>query len=85
METEKKMEPGAPIYSAKNDNPRASNVLHARVEKTTGFYVNAAGKGVITDPNLLKGLDPFYSRVSEILLEAGILIIKQPDLKAGVV
>lgn len=78
---------GAQFHTAKYTDQRAINVLSSRTEKTTdkpGFYISAAGKGVITDINLLKGLDPFYSKVSEFLIEEGILIIKQPRLNTEV-
>ena len=69
--------------TAKYQNPRFSKEYVSATEKTTGFYINADGKGVITEPNIIRCLNPIYARVVEYLVEIGFFEIKQQNKTGG--
>lgn len=75
MKSNLENENGTPIKACKQIKGCANNVLDANNKKLS-FYVNAKGKGIITNPSILKGLDPLYAAISEVLLKKGVLVLE---------
>lgn len=66
-----KYENGTPITAAKHNNRCAKKVLVSNL-----YYLNAEGKTIITDSNVISTLPAFFAAACEVLSEHGMLIIQ---------